>query len=259
MSLLALQREFLGSVTGTNGPPISSPAASSTPGLRVYRNNYHGQLVACLDESFVQLRRWLGDEQYRVACLDHIEAVVPRDWTLDAYPAGFVDTLERRFPADFEIADLAWLEVSLGEAFVAADAAPVTPDQLTAIDWDGAILALSPSLRMRPARSNAVAIWTALAAGTPPPAARNVGQTGEIAVWRVGFTSCLRHLTPLEAEALRLARDGASFGLLCERLVDRLGETDGPARAGQFLGQWLRDDLITGIDSSPGHDRPMPA
>ena len=44
-----------------------------------------------------------------------------------------------------------------------------------------------------------------------------------------------------------LAQGGARYDDLCGCVVEWLGEEQGIARAGEWLGQWLRDGLIAGI------------
>jgi len=43
-------------------------------------------------------------------------------------------------------------------------------------------------------------------------------------------------------------RDGASFAMVCEGLVHRFTEEQGPAIAGGYLRSWLNDGLVARID-----------
>mgnify|MGYP002835384385 CR=1 FL=1 len=66
----------------------------------------------------------LGPGKHALACHVKIaappaDAAPPSDWTLDAYPAGFPATLAHIHADSPEIADLAWLEIALADAFVA--------------------------------------------------------------------------------------------------------------------------------------------
>lgn len=219
-------------------------------GLAVYQNNYRAQLVGCLEQAFPHLRRWVGDEAFLAAAITHIDRHPPDAWTLDAYPEGFYQTLGEVFPANPDVHELAWIESSLNEAFVAADAVPLSLDALATVDWDTATLCLTPSLRCHVLTTNAEAIWSALWQQAATPEAVMLAQPGGLIVWRRQLTSRLRQVDRLELDALvHLLGDG-SFAGLCEFLVARLGEEEGVTRAGTLLAGWLGSELITGIQEA---------
>lgn len=215
-------------------------------GLAVYQNNYRAQLVACLEQAFPNLRRWVGDEAFRAASITHIDRQPPHGWTLDAYPEGFHPTLKTLFPHNPDVHELAWIELALNDAFVAADATPLTLAALTELDWDTAVLQLAPSLRCHALTTNADAIWSALWQQTVAPDAVMLEVPGGLLVWRRQFTSRLRQVDALELEALLQVQADGSFAGLCEFLVARLGEEAGVMQAGEFLAGWLGSELIVG-------------
>ena len=237
----------------------SAPAAGvpDGPGRAVYQNNYRAQLVGCLEASYPLLRAFIGEDAFLQAAAAHIERHPPHAWTIDAYADDFGATLQAVFPHNPDLHELAWIEHALGQAFIAADAAPVAADALAAVDWDRARLHLTPTLRLHAATSNAADLWFALRdAGTfgdqsaavhPLPEAEMLPAPGGLLVWRRGFVSCLRALDPVEYAALaQLQREG-SFSGLCALLVERLGEEQGIASAGALLADWLGSELITGV------------
>ncbi len=164
MSLLALQRDLRDWLRHDAGQAAARLGGETMPGLIVYQNNYRAQLMECLASACPQLRLWIGDEAFFAAAATHIDAAPPSDWTLDAYPAGFPATLAHIHADSPEIADLAWLEIALADAFVAADHAPLPPAALADLTWDDTVFLLSPALRLRDLGSNAPAIWSALSA-----------------------------------------------------------------------------------------------
>jgi len=247
MNLATLQRDFRELIAGDDIVARLNEATEAKAGLAVYRNNYRGQLVACLGETFARTRDWLGDAAFREAVDAHILAVRPTHWSLDAYPRPFPATLEQLYPADAEVAEIAWLESDLECAFVAADADPFSLDGLAGIDWDHAILRFSPSLTVRSMTTNASAIWSALSAGERPPAVELHPELVAIIVWRQEFVSCFRLVDRHEGMAIRALGDRSSFGALCASLVEELGEQEGTERAGAMLGQWLREGLIIAV------------
>ncbi|MFT3975518.1 MAG: DNA-binding domain-containing protein [Sphingomonas bacterium] len=223
---------------------------AAAPGLRVYQNNYRAQLAACLEDCFERTRDWIGDEAFHRAVVAHVDRVPPNSWTLDAYGRDFPATLAILYPADAEVAELAWLDMALGEAFVAADAPALTADDLAGVDWDRAVLHVTPTLDMGDLTTNATAIWSALADGETPPAVETLPEPGAILVWRQDDISRFRAADQYERQALLSIRAGMPFPDLCEAMVGMLGEGAGIARAGQMLGRWISDGLIVAVQPS---------
>ncbi len=143
MNLIELQRDMRAWLTCEDAAAAARFGDEAAPGLRVYQNNYRAQLAACLEESFEHTRDWIGGEAFHRAIVAHVDRVPPSSWTLDAYARDFPATLAILYPADPEVAELAWLEMALGEAFVAADADALAADDLAAVDWDRAVLRLT--------------------------------------------------------------------------------------------------------------------
>ncbi|MTV38954.1 HvfC/BufC N-terminal domain-containing protein [Duganella radicis] len=246
MKLAHLQRDFSNWLVAPTAPLARRLGPEAR--LAVYQNNYRSQLVGCLEHSYPLLRGWMGEDAFLGAAVRHIDAHPPHGWTLDAYADGFHATLAQAYPSHPDLHELAWIEHALNTAFVAADAAPVTRAGLAALDWECALLRLSPSLQLRQATTNAEAIWSALWQRLPPPAGEMLAAAAGYVVWRRGHTALLRQADALEyAALLQLRRDG-SFAALCDWLVARRGEQDGVALAGTLLAQWLDAELITGID-----------
>jgi len=246
MTLLAMQRDMRAWLTTESEAAAAALGADASPGLRIHLNNYRAQLIACLTESFERTHDWIGGAAFEAAAATHIDRVPPSAWTLDAYPRDFPATLSALYSGDPEVAELAWLECALGDAFVAPDVATVTPADITAIDWDNAVLSFSPALDLGALTSNAPAIWSALSEGAVPPAAECLPEPGAMLVWRYGQQSRFRAIDQIEMQALLHARSGMPFAGLCEQLVASLGEAEGVARAGAYLGQWIADGLIAG-------------
>ena len=62
--------------------------------------------------------------------------------------------------------------------------------------------------------------------------------------------SCLKRVDAIEYEALLHLQETASFATLCDMLVERLGDADGVAKAGELLAGWLGSELIAGVDGA---------
>ena len=247
MSLLALQQDFRAWLHVGTAPADPRLPTRVQVGLDIYQNNFRGQIVACLEESFAVTRAWLGDEAFRAAVVEHVELSPPRSWSLDHYADGFPETLTRAYPDDAEVAEMARLEVALAHAFVAADAVPVMAADLADVDWDQAKLHLSPTLSIHPSTTNALAIWSAITARTAPVPASILPEISTMLVWRQGETPRFRAIDRAEANALRKISSGMTFGSLCAGVLKTGG--DEPAMvAGRWLAQWIYDGLIVDIE-----------
>lgn len=247
MNLADYQRTFRSWLLEPDDATAERFGPAAATGLAVYQNNYRAQLVACLEVSYPQVRRWLGDDAFREAAIGHIVSHPPHAWTLDHYGRDFADTLIALYPRNPDLRELAWIEWSLSEAFVAGDPEPPGDDALANMDWDEAHLVLSPSLRLLAATTNADDLWHALDNDTDVPQGAMLDAPAGFVVWRKGFQSKLKRIDALDFEALRSLRENAAFAPLCDRLVDRLGEEAGVARAGALLADWLGSGIISGI------------
>ncbi|MEO7177982.1 MAG: DNA-binding domain-containing protein [Allosphingosinicella sp.] len=245
MSLLAMQRGFHGHlVDGPEG--ISGWVEAGVPGLDVYHNAYRVQLSDCLAGTFEHTLAWLGGEAFAVAAQTYIASNPPSGWTLGGYGDAFPRALEALYPMDPEVGELAGLEWALSRAFEEADAEPLPVEAIASTDWDSACLAFLPGMCFAPARTNAGAIWSALAAGEAPPAAELLPEAGAMLIWRQGFTPCFRTIERLEHDAIVWAMRGRSFAEICLKLVEDKGPEPGTALAGALLGQWFAEGLIRG-------------
>ena len=247
MSLLELQRDFRAWLAEASDAAAARLGEPARPGLSVYQNNYRASLLACLSDTFERVRLWVGEDRFITAAAAHIDVTPPHAWTLDAYARGFPETLRLLFSGDPEIAELGWLDLALSEAFVAPDADPLDSQALGAVDWDSAVLRLSPTLATTQFATNAGMIWSALSAGGMPPAVEHMAESATMIVWRKDLVSCFRTAEPGEAKALELARSGISFSGICAGLIEELGEEQGIATAGAVLGRWVTDGFVVGV------------
>jgi hypothetical protein len=239
MNLGELQRRFAASVSGAGNPDDFN-----SRGMRVYANNYRGQLVTALRDTYAKTRLWLGDEAFDIAVGRYIDAHVPSSWTLDAYGHGFPDMLEADYPDDPDVSEVAWLDGALRDAFSGPDARVIDATALAADDWDAVEFVFVPTLRFRVMRSNAVAIWKALADESMPPTAMQAGADGGVRVWRQGLSPQFASMDAPECACLDLALAGATFGEICELLGRLHGSLSVAVEAGTLLRAWVAAGLV---------------
>lgn len=247
MKLAALQQEFTEYIRGQSehhGLPVFGD------GMRIYRNNYYAQLKGALRESYPHLNLWLGDSEFERAADAYIGRSPPDSWTLDDYGSGFPASLRTLFPDDPEVPELAWLELAMAQAFVAADADPVDIGDLDDLDWDNARITFVPSLRFAQASSNAAEIWNALEEQSLPPPATLLPERHAYLVWRRALAPCFRVIPIAEFQAISALHLRFSFADTCEILRLRLDEVQAIAAAGEMLGRWLSDGLIAKVEAN---------
>jgi len=242
--LAHLQRRFCAWLVEPDEDRAAEIAASLGvgPGLVVYQNNYRVALVNALREIHPRAAAWLGDVAFAAAAAQYIDAHPPRHWTIDAYGAGFPAALRDHDPV---AADLAAIDRAIGDAFVAADAVPVTAAALADVDWEQAAIRPVPSLALVPIETGADALWLALANDDPVPEPAEA--PGMLMVWRQGFEPVMRRADPVETLMLQRSLDGSSFAAICAELATDRDEAEAVNRAGTVLGRWLGENVIARI------------
>lgn len=132
--------------------PADAPRAEwlNQPGFAVYRNTCLKGCVDALAAQFPSVLRLVGDDWFRAAATEHVRAQPPHDGRLLRYGAGFPAFLQTFAPAaDLPyLAGVAWLDWLWTEAHIAADAAPLPPKAMAALNANMLHTAL---LRVHPA------------------------------------------------------------------------------------------------------------
>ena len=245
MSLLALQRDFRDWLV--TGEDSAAAALGGGHGTAVYQNNYRTALVSSLAETFQRLVLWLGDDAFEMAAARYIDARPPSSWTLDAYGEDFTDFVATMWPDDPEVAEIALIDWTVGQVFVGPDAEALRPEALAVADWETAVIHAAPSLLVLPIRTNADAIWQALATEEAPPGAEPVERGTALLVWRQGLEPVFRRAEAHEREVLAWSADGEGFAAICARLADTLGEEAAVTAAGTLLGRWLAEGMVAAV------------
>lgn len=236
MSLLALQSAFHGEIVAAD-----DGSAPSSPGMAIYRDAYRGRLLAALAASFERTRRWTGEEAFAAAACHYILTVPPTSWTLDSYGADFPDLLAALFADDPEVAELAWLEWHMSQAFAAPDAPQIDPAALAAAshseaDWAAMRFAMAAGFATRTIATNAAALWEALADDAGQGLAVERGENAAILVWRAGLSP---HYRIIHADEHR-----AVLGLASGQTLGAIATDADPVLLGEWIRLWLLEGLF---------------
>lgn len=168
MSLRTLQKRFsLALLDRTRGIPAGIRATGQKwPERRfnVYRNNVFASLTEALVTRFPVCHALVGDEFFRAMARVFIELSPPRSPVLITYGddfANFIETFPPAHPVPY-LGDVARLEAALTRAYHAADASPLTVDELAALAphrWEHTHLELHPSVQIITSLHPIVSIW----------------------------------------------------------------------------------------------------
>ncbi|SMC99448.1 DNA-binding domain-containing protein [Rhizobium sp. RU36D] len=165
-------------------PPGLTTARGEPDALRfaVYRNNVHVGLTTALAQRFPVTRRLVGEEFFTGMARAYAGQHKPASPLLMAYGDGFPDFIAVFPPAASlaYLADVARLEVAWGQAYHAADCAPLDLSALATVPADSladAGLELHPSARLLRSDHPAGSIWAAHQGGTVEPVHDWVSET----------------------------------------------------------------------------------
>jgi len=241
MTLAVLQRAFLAEIAADDALPPSST------GMAIYRNAYRGRLSDALASGFERTQRWVGEQAFEQAAAHYILSHPPRRWTLDLFGEAFPDILAGLFAGDPEVAELAWLEWHLQQAFAARDAPVLTAQDLAQAsfgegDWARLCFSPAPGFAAREVRSDVTALWPLLKDEAAPAHVAALPKPGWLVVWRHDLSPHYRLFEPGEGAALVALANDATFGDVAASIgADHL-EQFGP-----WFASWLADGMPSAL------------
>jgi hypothetical protein len=227
MSLRTLQKRFsLALLDRTRGMPpgIRAPGQRwSERRFNVYRNNVFVSLTEALLTRFPVCHALVGDEFFRAMARVFIELSPPRSPVLMSYGDDFANFVETFPPARAVpyLGDVAHLEAALTRAYHAADASPLTVDELAAFApyrWEHTHVELHPSVQIIASAYPIVSIWEAhIRAGEHLMIDSSIGEDAlvarpnlEVEVHRLSAGAAAFLMTLLKGASLRVAADVAA-------------------------------------------------
>lgn len=254
-TLAEKQQEFMAQVLDDERALPDGWTPRHAAGMDIYRNAYRARLVDALRDTYERTAKWVGEDVYRQAAAHHVITCPPNSWTLDDAGEGFPDTLRGLFAKNPEVPELAWLEWAMHRAFVAANAEPLdaagfgeAAATFAEEDWANMRLTFLPGTDLLRVSNDISKLWNVL--GEDEFERPEVALEGPIycVVWREALKPVFMQVDNAEGTALALMQKGATYGAMCEELIDLLGEEDAVAEAGAILGRWLHNGLIVSIE-----------
>jgi hypothetical protein len=256
-SLVELQRDFQRHVM--HGHERIASAITETPRvparvrLAIYSEAYRLRLTDALASTLPRLQQLMGKDPFAALASDYI------DLRPSSYPSirWFGDQLprliERSFPDQPWLAELAAWEWAIATAFDAADAEPVGIEALASVapeHWPTLQFQFHPSVQLMPMRSNAPLLFKALTEDAALPECQTFDPPQPWLIWRAALKTQYRSLTPDEAAALESVQAGGTFEALCDTLCTWHEPDAVPVQAAGMLKRWVVEQMITGVASA---------
>jgi hypothetical protein len=244
------QEYLLHGTPGIEAHVLGSELVPVAVRLGIYGHAYGSRLAEALASNFPALSQLMGEADFQALAQAYVAGHPSPFFNIRHYGDQLAAFLAAD-PAYAEapvLADLAQWEWTLGTAFDAADATPLTHESLAGIapeHWAQLRLGWHPSTQRLDLHWNAPQIWQAVTDSGEPPAVAFSREKQAWLIWRQDLSTYFRSLSATEAGVLDAARRGWSFGELCALLCDELGDAQAPMEAAKLLRGWIASGLIT--------------
>ena len=215
--------------------------------LDIYANMYFWRLRDILRGDFSALVAAVGDDPFHNLVTDYLLQCPSQHPSVRNVGARLADFLARHPLASERpwLVELAHLERLRVELFDGPDVEPLTLDELRTRapeDFVSLPLPLVPSLALLDVTHAVDDVWCAAENEQPIEAPAAGART--LLVWRQDVTVYHRPLELVEHAALLRARDGASFGVVCDLLSQSMPLEEAAPAAFQLLARWVGDGII---------------
>ncbi len=228
------------------------PRGSRDERLGVYRNAYSLRLTEFLAHDYEKLRTYLGAVRFKEMALHYIAVHLSDQpnarWFSRHLPAFLASS--RHYCQLPELSELARLESALKDAFDGPDGTICTMADLGTVDPElfGSIsFNIASTVHRFAFSSNAISLWSSLKCDEVPPPPELIAEPQQIMVWRQGAGARFRILGDEEAMAIDSAREGVSFGVICEMIAAFADPETAAMRAAGYLRGWIEAEIVSSI------------
>lgn len=223
--------------------------------LAVYADAYRLRLLEVLGDDYPGLHGMVGDRAFGALGRAYIDAHPSDHPSVRWFGRRLAAFLRKTEPWDEQpfLAEMADFEWTQGEVIDAADSPALDAADLGAVPsaaWPGMRFGFQDALRRLDLDWNVPALWQAVDDECDaPPAPKRFDAPVAWLLWRKDLAVHWRSLEDDERWALDAARDGRSFGEICEGLLARTRDDQVPVRAAGYLKRWVTDELVARIDA----------
>lgn len=218
--------------------------------LGIYANAYRLRLLEALLVDYPGLHALAGDEEFDGIGRAFIDAQPSSFYNLRWYGGALPDFLRtaeafREYPVLAEMADFEW---SLSTAFDAHDDPVLKIDDIARVAPEA-----WAEMRFRPHTSvqfvnltwDVVSVWKAAKEEREAEAPARHEAPVRWIIWRFELRTLFRSMAQDEAAAFDALVHGATFGDICETLLEWHEPDAVAARAAELLKQWAHAGLLT--------------
>jgi len=260
MQLRELQRAFQARIltlnTGIEAELEGAQNADFDARLDAYVGGYRARLVEALGTTYPVLKMTLGDDEFDRQMRLYIDSIPSNHYSVRYYGGGIAEHVSTEDPGGrgTALSELARWEWTLADVFDAPDDAPLDVATLATVPpnaWPTVSFTLRATVRNLETRTNVVEWWRAANGLCESPGTLRSSAPTQWLLWRRGVKTLFRSLDPVEAEALSAVRAGSTFGAVCERLAQYVGESEVALRAASLLRGWIAEELIAGYSWQP--------
>jgi hypothetical protein len=253
--LARVQRHFqeylLREEQGIEAHVLGSARVPLSTRLGIYGRAYRSRLAEALESNFPMLAKLLGAADFSTLAADYVRAHDSPFFSIRYYGDALPQFLASHedYTGAPVLAELARWEWSMTCVFDAADAEPLTHAALSRVapqQWAQLRFSWHPSVHRLALTWNVPQLWQALSEDAERPAASLNPAPVQWLLWRRELTTYFRSLPAPEVAVLDAARQGRSFGGLCELLCTQLGEAQAAGAAAELLRDWIASGLIVG-------------
>jgi hypothetical protein len=230
----------------------SDATLDATGRLEIYANAYFHRILGVLSSDYPALEQALGRDPFSDLVTSYLLVEPSRHPSLRYAGSRLADFLSAhaaaagiraRAPWAFELAVFEWARVDVfdvtdGVVLTAASLASLAPEEFGSQN-----LRLGPWARLRSFEYPVDQIWAAANRGEEIDPELAASTTNAL-VWRKEEAVLHRRVEQLEEAALALVGSGIRFDELCEWTATEIGESEAPAQAAGWLGQWVADGLL---------------
>jgi hypothetical protein len=214
--LLELQRAFRRTVTGRDDA-LTDYVVGQRRRIAVYRNTVQKGLVDVLAVAFPAVKRIVGEGFFLALARDFVIHHQPQVPQLSRYGADFADFIAAhdKTQALPYLPDVARLEWARGEAYFAADAAPLDPAALAAVPMDrlsDVKLVPHPAARLIRSRFPVHRIWSVNQPEVAEVPEVDMSVAEDVLITRPLYEVIVRLISPADATFVSSCIAGGSLG-----------------------------------------------
>ncbi|HVE44747.1 MAG TPA: DNA-binding domain-containing protein [Gammaproteobacteria bacterium] len=254
--LFSLQDQFQGyllkNCSEIKSRIVSTEKVPAETRLAIYSNAYQARLIEALDSNYPVLSAYLGMAIFKKMASDYINEYPSCKrsirWFGDSLPAFLKEHQDyKAFEYLTELAEFEWKQTLV---FDAADSAVLQIDEVAKIppdSWQNMRLRAHPTVHRITLSWNIIQIWQSISDNVIPDEPIQALSPVSWIMWRRDLINRFCSITVEEAWAIDAVLNGLTFGDICEKSCEWVGEENAGMHAASLLKGWIQSGLIAGV------------